>query len=438
MPVGNFLTGFLFWLHGNGQLGSLSPFGLETVHNFFDEVNRMITTTQLKLDIAAPAAACHIWAKQGDTNSRSVALSLYENGSPWTIPAAAAAVIRYQCLPDGCGGIYDTLADGSAAWSVSGNEIRVILVPQMLSRAGGVLMDVALTEGDALLATCNIHIHVEGSPREGAALEQADYFNLAKVTAVYQKLNQAISNAASTALLAVPEAVDNWMAAHPEVTTTLQPGAVTPDMTSFIHYNEYRHPDTQVPDFINQIPLSTDAGGSTLGWETDKQLSTYTGATSALAGYDTTGFIPLSGAGDVLRLANLRFFANQYCRIAFYQADKTFIGAVLGAEIAANAAFAGGFTQDDSGNFTVIDLTGYEAAQSAAVVFMRLCAHNITDSAILTVNEEITYTTIPGAVDLIDLELEDTITVPQAAQNRDDIAALAKRVATLEARFSAG
>lgn len=398
----------------------------------------MITTTKLKMDIAAPNLPAHIWAKQGDANSRWAELELYENGIPWTIPSSAAAVIRYQSLPGGGGGIYDTCADGTAAWSVSGNRIRVALAPQMLAQAGGVLMDVALTEGEALLATCNIHIHVEGSPREGTALEQTDYCNLALVTAAYRTLSQALSAAAAGALTGLPAALDAWMEAHPESSALLRTGAVTPDKTSFIRYGEYRHPDAVAPTYVNQIPLSTDAAGEPLGWETDRTLSTYTGAATSLAGYDATGFIPLTGTGDVLRMEGLRFSANGYCRLAFYGSDKGFLAAVTGEEIAAAAAFSGRFTQNSSGHYTCIDLTAFEAARETDIVFFRLSAYAIDDSAVLTVNEEIGYTTVPGPVELIDLALDEQIAVPLALENRDAISSLELRLQALEARLGTG
>ena len=42
-------------------------------------------------------------AVQGE-NGRAVAVSLYEKGQPWNIPAGAYVLIRYA-RPDACGGI---------------------------------------------------------------------------------------------------------------------------------------------------------------------------------------------------------------------------------------------------------------------------------------------------------------------------------------------
>ena len=198
----------------------------------------------------------HICAKQGDTHSRHVILSLYENGVPWAIPETAVPVIRYQCLPDGCRGVYDTLEDGTPAWKITGNEIRVILIPQMLAEAGTVLMDIALQDGNALLATYNIHIHVETSPQEGSALQQSDYFNLAKITASYEELKDAaaisITAVAEAALSTIPVSVATWLDTHPEATTTVQDGSITVQKTNFIHY-------TTVPGYTEITGCTLDS-----------------------------------------------------------------------------------------------------------------------------------------------------------------------------------
>ena len=199
----------------------------------------MNITTVLQMDFSKNVPG-HICAKQGDTNSRHITLRLYDSGIPWTIPETAVPVIRYQCLPGGSCGVYDTLEDGSPAWEFSGNELRVILAPQILAEAGTAMMDVALQDGGSLLATYNIHVHVESSPQEGTALQQSDYFNLAKITATYEELKEAaaisITAVGEACLATIPVAVATWLDTHPEATTTVQDGSVTVQKTNFIHY----------------------------------------------------------------------------------------------------------------------------------------------------------------------------------------------------------
>ena len=215
----------------------------------------MKATTQLQMDFSKNTPG-HICAKQGDTNSRYVLLRLYENGIPWPIPETAVPVIRYQCLPDGACGVYDTLEDGNPAWEVSGNELRVVLIPRMLAEAGTVLMDIALQDADTLLATYNIHVHVESSPQEGDALQQSDYFNLAKITASYEQLKEAaaisITAVGEASLATIPVAVATWLDTHPEATTTVQDGSITVQKTNFIHY-------TTVPGYTEITDCTLDS-----------------------------------------------------------------------------------------------------------------------------------------------------------------------------------
>lgn len=402
----------------------------------------MIINTQLQMDFGKNVPG-HVCAKQGDTNTRRVTLQLYDNGLPWTIPETAAPVIRYHCLPGGSSGAYDTLADGSPAWKIADNAISVMLVPQILAEAGTALMDIALIDGDALLATYNIHIHVEASPREGTALEQSDYFNLAKVSAAYDGLHRVIGQAsdaiaatAEATLAAVPDALDAWLEAHPEAIASVADGSVTPKKTSFILYDERQTADIMVPNFVSQIPISTDADGSQLGTVKDVCLSALVDGLEVRTGFDTTGYIPLTGTGDILRFQGLNFFGHLCCRIAFYQPDKTFIGTVSGLTIPTDAAFNGRFTRDGDGNFTYLDLTAkesnYASGSGGAVGYMRITAQSIGPGAVVTVNEEITYTKLPGPIEQVNLRLDEDVAVPRAEENSAAIAALEERVAALE------
>ena len=96
-------------------------------------------------------------------------------GEAWSMPEDALARMRY-CKSDGTKGIYDTLPDGTAAWSAEGNVITVVLAPQMLTAAGMVLAQLELIQGTAALATFTIQIGVERNPAAGA-LKSEDYIN---------------------------------------------------------------------------------------------------------------------------------------------------------------------------------------------------------------------------------------------------------------------
>lgn len=119
----------------------------------------MIITNKFTMDLTRPGKAEAISAVQDDRYSRNLEISLYSGSEPWPIPADACALIRY-CKSDGTGGLYDTLPDGSTAWSVSGNDLTVALAPQVLTVPGSVFLTVTLNRGVQQLSTFVLLIHV--------------------------------------------------------------------------------------------------------------------------------------------------------------------------------------------------------------------------------------------------------------------------------------
>lgn len=87
-------------------------------------------------------------------------VTLLAGEEAWQIPEETVVLVRYR-KPDGIGGIYDTLPDGTAAWSKDGSKVTVILAPQMLTVPGCVSAQVELQCGDGVLATFTIQIIVE-------------------------------------------------------------------------------------------------------------------------------------------------------------------------------------------------------------------------------------------------------------------------------------
>lgn len=94
-------------------------------------------TTRISVDFALPNMGARVEAMQGDGATRTVAVTLRANGLRWEPPAGVDAALVYR-QPDGHKGIYDKLADDSAAITVSGNVASVVLIPQMLTVPGDV------------------------------------------------------------------------------------------------------------------------------------------------------------------------------------------------------------------------------------------------------------------------------------------------------------
>lgn len=102
---------------------------------------------------------------QGDCLTRRVEFVLTAGGVPWTPPDDTTAALSYV-RPDGAGKVYDKLDDGSTAYTVSGNRVRMMLLPELMEVAGDVMAALRIVrEADGkLLSSFGIDIAVEPEP----------------------------------------------------------------------------------------------------------------------------------------------------------------------------------------------------------------------------------------------------------------------------------
>ena len=135
----------------------------------------MIITSKIQTDLVLCGETPVAQAVQDDKYSRNLEISLFSDGIPWEIPADAKAVVRYA-KPDGTGGSYDTLPDGSAACSVSGNVITAALAPQVCTVSGLVRLAICLMQTEAEINTFAINLIVQRNP--GIDTESEDYTNM--------------------------------------------------------------------------------------------------------------------------------------------------------------------------------------------------------------------------------------------------------------------
>ena len=119
----------------------------------------MIITNKLTMDLTKPNWMAAIDAVQEDRYCRDLEITLLSGGSPWTIPRDASVLIRYS-KSDGTGGIYDTLPDGTKAWSAADNVLTAALAPQVLTVPGSVLLGITLSRGIRQVSTFAILINV--------------------------------------------------------------------------------------------------------------------------------------------------------------------------------------------------------------------------------------------------------------------------------------
>lgn len=135
----------------------------------------MVVTHKFKLYLDSWQDPVTLDAVQGDT-ARNIQFSLYAENALWEIPADTQVMVRYR-KSDNTGGCYDTLPGGSVAYHIVDNQITVHLVPQVLTVAGIVEMQIALFNSTQTLAAFSVLIRVQGDPSVGV-LESENYVNL--------------------------------------------------------------------------------------------------------------------------------------------------------------------------------------------------------------------------------------------------------------------
>lgn len=157
----------------------------------------MIITNRIDMDFVSKNPrddVPQIRAVQGDCCTRVLELALYADGTAWTVPDGAVVQMRYR-KPDGTGGVYDTLPDGTQAWGISGNVVSVTMAPQMLAASGLIRAQVVLARNEKYLATFHVHISVEEDLSAGV-VESEDYINMQAW--LVAELNGALTEAAAS------------------------------------------------------------------------------------------------------------------------------------------------------------------------------------------------------------------------------------------------
>lgn len=174
----------------------------------------MKVTHTLRMDLARCGCRPILGAVQGESCSRVLEISLYDNGVAWEIPRAASVDVAYQ-KPDGTQGIYSKLPDGTAATSSSGNVLTAIMAPQMLTCPGSIRAAIVFhMDGTDTLATFPFTIKVEANPAAGAERSE-DYYNptlsdlegeIHGILVAVQTVQEAVTQAEAAALEAARSA----------------------------------------------------------------------------------------------------------------------------------------------------------------------------------------------------------------------------------------
>ena len=137
----------------------------------------MNVTSKISVDLTRPNMGTLVNAVQGDGNTRQVEITLLAGGAPWTPPDGVEAAIAYKHI-GGTKGMYNKLADDTAAISISGNVATVILAPQMLTASGTVRASLVFNDAKLnRLTTFPFSVSVTSNPATGAQKVE-DYLRL--------------------------------------------------------------------------------------------------------------------------------------------------------------------------------------------------------------------------------------------------------------------
>lgn len=135
----------------------------------------MIITKKFTMALDQRGVAPVIDAVQDDSFARAVAITLTNEGQPWEIPSDTTAAIRFK-KRDGKSGLYDTLPDGSAAYSIADNVVTVTLAPEVLTAEGNVAASVALYNGTNILGVFPFIVSVAPNPAGGQSISNNYYY----------------------------------------------------------------------------------------------------------------------------------------------------------------------------------------------------------------------------------------------------------------------
>ena len=137
----------------------------------------MNVTSKISVDLTRQCIGGRVNAVQGDGNTRYVEITLLAGGAPWTPPEGVEAAIAYM-QPSGTKGMYNLLADGTAAISISGNVATVTLAPQMITDSGTVQASLVFNDQQLnRLTTFPFSVSVVSNPAAGAQKTE-DYIRL--------------------------------------------------------------------------------------------------------------------------------------------------------------------------------------------------------------------------------------------------------------------
>ena len=135
----------------------------------------MLITHKMDMNLEGKEGNRWIEVSQWDTYTRHIRLALFTGPIPWTIPENVRVRIQYR-KPDGTEGDYDTLPDGTTAWSAEGNKLTIRLAPQIFTVTGKVILQASILQCEKCLHTFAVEILVKPILEGGEQGEKSEQY----------------------------------------------------------------------------------------------------------------------------------------------------------------------------------------------------------------------------------------------------------------------
>lgn len=157
----------------------------------------MQVTKSIKIDLVEKGVQPIVYAKQNDRQTRFIAVSLFANGHPFSVPDGVVAMFRAG-KPDGTACFYDSNETGTPAITIVGNLVTVELAEQVLTAPGNVQAEINFyTAGGEKLTSFSFAIQVEKSVLTDQEIVSSDYYNV--LTEQVKAAQDAAQNAQTSA-----------------------------------------------------------------------------------------------------------------------------------------------------------------------------------------------------------------------------------------------
>lgn len=162
---------------------------------------------KIRMDLLGTEPIPTLEMMQHDQLSRQVEITLYCGEESFSVPEDAGVMIHYL-RGDGISGVYDTMADGTNAWSATENVLTIQIAPEVLNAEGTAAVSARLIRGARTLNTFTFLIRIHKALPTGQEEQSAKlcwYLSAPPVAAAGQYLAVASvdENGVVTALTAV-------------------------------------------------------------------------------------------------------------------------------------------------------------------------------------------------------------------------------------------